>query len=208
MEFKTGNIYLVRYREYKHDPTPLILVLYPGHFADFHSAKPMELMHAINLNYLKSALSEGVYKMIALIVTKQLSGRDTHALYHDYIKNNLHPVIRHAYRTYNPAKITNPKLVSKGFNESLGFIQKMKLSLTRSQKQQQVERLVKTKVDAAKAVERISTSIISHGLNSTISLEEAEKRARLYMAEIQKAKRPEEIDFTKFTRLLALRKKP
>lgn len=205
--FKIGHIYLTRYRAYKQDPTPLILVLYPGRYADFKTAKPMDLLHGINLNYLKAGMIEDVYKMIGMIASKQLSGFNSYKLYHDYMKYNLNAAIRNAYRTYVPNKLTNAKLVSKGFRESLSFLDNLKVSLNQEQKQQKVMDLVKAKVDATKTVEKITTNIISNGLHSKISLEEAERRARLYMAEILKARRPDEIDPSKFTVILGRYKK-
>ena len=51
-----------------------------------------------------------------------------------------------------------------------------------------------------------SQSLIAGSDAKFISLEEAERRARLYMDAIAKAKRPEEIDFIKYTRILRNRK--
>lgn len=200
--FKVGCIYLTRYRAYKQDPSPLILVLYPGTIADFHTAKSATLMHAINLNYLRGGMIDSVMRFVAMVATKQLSARDMKSLYHDHIKRELNPAIRNAYRTYDPAKITSIKLVSKGFGESVAFLDAIKTTFNKDERVQKVAELVNAKVTAAKHIETVAAKVMSLGGQKGLSLEEAERRARLYMDAIAKAKRPEEIDFIKYTRIL------
>lgn len=199
-ELKTGSIYLVKYREYKQDPNPLILVLYPGTMANFNTAKPEELMHAINLNYLQAGMAKDVYRLVAMVATKQLSASKMYKLYHEYIKYNLSSAIRNAYRTYHPNKIIHPKLVSSGFKESLTLVNKLSISIQR--KEEKIIDLVKAKVEATKHIANVTKKVASQGLNTGLSLEEAERRARLYIDAINKARRPEEIDLAKYTLLL------
>lgn len=205
--YKVGSIYLVKYRSFGQDPTPLILVLYAGKYADFHSAKTKDLLHAINLNYLKADMIDDVYNMVAMIANKQMSGSNTYNLYHDYMKTNLNPILRKAYRTYDLSKMSNAKLVSKGFKESLGFLNNPKYILDKEQKQNRMKALIKAKVNAAKVIESESTKLITKNINVSLSLEEAERRARIYMDAIQKAKKPEELDLKKFTGLFGQRYK-
>jgi len=192
-ELKTGYIYLFKYRAYKQDPMPLVLVLWPGALANFNAAKPAQLVHGINLNYLKAGMLADVFRLISKIATKQLSGRNTYTLYHEYIKSNLSTVVRNAYRTYDLSKATGFKVISKGFHESLSFINKLK---PKDFKEQEVEKLVAKKVQVAKQVKTILGNQAV-----TITPEEAERRARLYLQEISKVKIPDEIDISKFTLL-------
>jgi len=192
MELKIGHIYWFRYHAYQHDPTPLVLILWPGNKRTFETAKPMHLMHGLNLNYLKAGIADDVYRMIAQIATKTLTS-NTQKLYDEYLR--MLPATRIAYRTYNPEKISGAKLVSAGWKESLSFINKFK---KKEQIEAQIVKLVHSKVIAAKNVTKIIKETKSLG---KITADEAEARARQYLSAIAKVKRPEVLDPSKYTML-------
>lgn len=204
-DLELGSIYLVRYRGKNiHDATPLILVLWPGAPRHFNTAKPMQLAHGINLSYLRGAMMDDVYKMIAMISTRRLSANNVHKLYHEYMKINIPGALRIAYRTYDPGQITGAKLVSKGFKESLGKLSKLK-QLTgvqeKIEQENKIAALVRKKVQAAKNIKLI---IKNKDSMTQMTAVEAEKRARLYLKQIEAIKNPDKLDPTKFTTLFGV----
>lgn len=204
-KLEIGSIYLIRYRGKKvTDPTPVVLILWPGAPSDFGTAKPLQLAHGINLNYLDGSALNNIYTMIAQISTKQLSANNVYKLYHDYMRIQTPQAIKKAYRTYDPSGMTGAKLISKGFKESLGAINKF--IKTSKQKEEKVFQLVKQKVEAGK---NIKTIISDPSKLNNMSEKEANKRAREYLKAIEAIKNPDKLDPKKFTTLFGtnLRKK-
>ena len=133
MKLKAGNIYLFKYFRYKQDKQPLVLVLYHGmntlkDKATLHG-KPQEIhheiIHGININYLKDDLTEELIDMMVKIAMKELNAKDMYRFYHTYIKRNLLPIISKAYRIYLVNSIGNPVPVSRGYNETRNFLLNM-----------------------------------------------------------------------------------
>ena len=141
MKMKTGSVYWFKYNNFKHDRTPIALILYPG-----DGKSPC---HAININYLPDNLTERVIKFITMVASRQLSDRNMRGLYHDYIKKKLNPVVQLAYRTYSPKEISGPKIICKGFDESLGFLYRYKTKFTKKETKK-LHTIIKTKVVAGK----------------------------------------------------------
>lgn len=202
MTIKTGHIYWFKYAKHVNDPEPLVLVLWPGKGSDWNHVKPAELMHGINLNYLAPALTTDLVKMIARIAAGRLSGGDTYRLYHDHMKRALHPVIKAAYRTYDPDGVRSVKEVSRGFSETTKVLDALmrKFGSLPEGKEREVERLVKGKIDAARS------AMAMFGPSSRLTPDEAERRAREYMAAIAAAREPGKIDPKAFTMLYGRRR--
>ena len=105
MKLKAGNIYKIKYTRYERDPYPLILVLYVDD----------DFVHAINLNYLTTALTDKVIEMVAQIAQKQLKFTNMYQHYHGWMKKKLPLVVRNGYRTYKPKSIANITSVANGY---------------------------------------------------------------------------------------------
>jgi len=145
MRMKTGSVYWFKYNKYKHDKTPIALILWPG--------DSKSLCHAINLNYLPNDLNEKVIQFITKVASGKLSANDMRSLYHSYIKKRLHPVIQRAYRTYKPKEISYPRLVCNGFNETLGWLYKFKSKLTKKETTK-LQKRIATKINVVKEVKK------------------------------------------------------
>jgi len=182
MKLRTGNIVWFRYNKYKHDKEPIVLILYGG--------KP--LVHAINFHYLKKELEDRVYNFIIKVISKELSAKDMRSLYHDYIKGRMHPVVKRAYRTYKFEEINRPIVISKGFHETVGFLQKFKKKLSKKNIKQ-LKTVVMKKVDAGKEAKK--------NVLQNITPQEAERRAKKYMKMIRKIKPDTKIDWDQFTKI-------
>lgn len=142
MRLKTGYIVWFRYAKYKHDRRPLALILYGGG----------PLVHAINLHYLDTDLNDKVINFIIKIISKELSARDMRALYHDYLKKKLHPVIQRAYRTYKIDEIAKPVLVSRGFHETVGYLDRFTRKKYDKKEINQIKKKIKKQIKAEKEI--------------------------------------------------------
>ena len=194
MNLKIGHIYWFRYNGTKkkiHDPQPMVLVLWPGRQSDWSHAKEIELMHGINLNYLEPMMTDDLVKMISMIAAGRMSGSNTFKLYHDYMKRHLSPVIYSGYRTYDPDMMRSVKEVSHGFEETTRVLDslKRKVGTLPAQQEVQVQKLITSKLNAAKMVQKIVSNV--HAVTtSRLSDAEAEQKAIEYMAAVVKAKKP------------------
>lgn len=107
-----GTIYKMGlYQNWKHDPAPLIFVMYSG---------PMRFTHAsghytdgINLNYLTAQDKMWLARTIYLMRKggQQMNGR----LFYRLLKTQRYNIVKTAYRRYHTSMINRPRLVSAGF---------------------------------------------------------------------------------------------
>ena len=99
-----GTIVKMTYSNYKHDPAPLIFVLYSG----------IKYTHALNLNYLAPQEKQYIGRLIYAIKRgNQII--DGHSLYMILKRDVYYSIVRKCYRTYFSNLIMNPKMVSAGF---------------------------------------------------------------------------------------------
>lgn len=99
-----GTIVKMRYSNFKHDPAPLILVLYSG----------VKYTHALNLNYLSIQEKQYIGRLLySLKMGKQVI--DGRVLYRLLKRDVYNSIIRKCYRTYFSNMILQPKMVSAGF---------------------------------------------------------------------------------------------
>jgi len=104
-KLSAGNIYNFHYRRYKHDPYPMVLVLYCDD----------KLCHALNFHYLIENESDELIHMIAALATRSMKSRSMYTHYHNWMKRNIPGVIKNAYRTYKPNHITENKQITRGY---------------------------------------------------------------------------------------------
>ena len=106
-----GTIYSMRYQNFKHDPMPLIFVLYSGprHFVHVSG----HYTDGINLHYLTYSDRMWFARMIYLVKkgNQQMNPR----LFYRFLKLNRPNIVRTAYRRYHTSMIGNPKMVSAGW---------------------------------------------------------------------------------------------
>jgi len=104
-----GTIYKIGlYRNYKHDPSPLILVMYSGNMSFVH--KSGHYTDGINLNYLDNMQKAWLAKAIYTI---RKSGQIMNgATLYNFIKINNPTIISKAYRRYHTEMFSSPKMVS------------------------------------------------------------------------------------------------
>ena len=99
-----GTIVKMTYSNYKHDPNPLIFVLYSG----------IKYTHALNLNYLNFQEKQYLGRLIyALKRGNQII--DGHSLYLVLKRDVYYTIVRKCYRTYFSNLIMSPRMVSAGF---------------------------------------------------------------------------------------------
>lgn len=98
-----GTIVSMTYLNFKHDPTPNILVMYSG----------MRYTHGINLNYLSNEDKQWIGRILFMIkkANQMIDGRTLYLM----IKGQRPSIIRTAYRTYHTRYISGPRMVSAGF---------------------------------------------------------------------------------------------
>lgn len=98
-----GTIVSMTYLNYKHDPTPNILVMYSG----------MRYTHGINLNYLSNDDKQWIGRILYMIKrgNQVIDGRTLYLM----IKSQRPSIVRSAYRMYHTKYIANPRMVSAGF---------------------------------------------------------------------------------------------
>ena len=102
--FQRGHIYRVSYRGYKHDPDPLVLILWAGD----------GMVHAININYLHKDIRDDMVDVLATMAMGLVDWRDAYKFYHDYLKHRAPHIISLAYRTYKAELIKGAQYVSSG----------------------------------------------------------------------------------------------
>ena len=100
----TGTIVRMAYSNYKHDPNPLILVLYSG----------IKYTHALNLNYLTPQDKAYLLKLIYMLKNspQPVNPRNVYAV----LKRDVYySIVRKAYRTYFSNMILHPMTMSNGW---------------------------------------------------------------------------------------------
>lgn len=100
----TGTIVKMAYSNYKHDPAPLILVLYSG----------VKYTHALNLNYLSTQEKQYLMRLIYAL-KKGNQPVNTRAVYMLLKRDVYYSIVRKSYRTYFSNMILNPRVVSNGW---------------------------------------------------------------------------------------------
>lgn len=99
-----GTIVKMTYSNYKHDPSPLIFVLYSG----------IKYTDALNLNYLGQQEKQYLGRLIyALKRGNQII--DGHSLYLILKRDVYYNIVRKCYRKYFSNLIMGPRMVSAGF---------------------------------------------------------------------------------------------
>lgn len=193
MKVQRGYIYRIAYREYKHDPFPLILVLYADE----------DKVHALNLNYLSNRLTNQVINMITDVATKRISGDNAYGFYHRHLKRFLPAVIKYCYRTYFTSKITSPKKISEGFYQTRGILGKLKRFYS-DQEYNDIKKKVKQSIKDANNPEtekkQVKRMFRLFKENEKLSPKELEERVRKYLDHVNdiKIKNPK-IDWSEFT---------
>lgn len=105
-----GTMVSFTYLNFKHDPTPMIFVMYSG----------MRYTHGINLHYMSNDDKMWFGRMIYLLKkgNQVIDGRTLYQM----IKMQRPSIIRRCYRMYFTQFIQNPRMVSAGFT-ALGKLQ-------------------------------------------------------------------------------------
>lgn len=99
-----GTIVKMSYANFKHDPNPLILVLYSG----------VKYTHALNLNYLSHNEKQYIGRLLySLKMGRQII--DGKTLYLLLKRDVYRSIVSKAYRQYFSNMIMHPKMVSPGF---------------------------------------------------------------------------------------------
>lgn len=143
-----GTIVSFTYLNFKHDPTPNILVMYSG----------MRYTHGINLNYLSIADKQWIGNVIYMIKAnnQMVDGRTLYLM----MKAQRPSITKTAYRMYKTPYVANARMVCAGFTpmEKLEhetndpFIQSLKAYLNPSSV---VRRKEQQNYDSAELQERI-----------------------------------------------------
>lgn len=99
-----GTFVKMNYSNYKHDPSPLIFVLYSG----------IKYTDGLNINYLNFQEKQYLGRLVyALKRGNQVI--DGHSLYMVLKRDVYHNIVRKSYRKYFSNLIMNPKMVSSGY---------------------------------------------------------------------------------------------
>lgn len=98
------------YRNWKHDPAPLIYVMYSGQMRFVHTSG--HYTDGINLNYLSSA--DKMWFARALYLMRKGNQQMTAPVFYRFLKLQRPNIVKTAYRRYHTNMIANPKLVSAG----------------------------------------------------------------------------------------------
>lgn len=193
IKIERGYIYRIAYREYKHDPFPLILVLY----ADDNK------IHALNLNYLSNRLTNQLIGLITDVATKKVAADNAYSFYHRHLKRFLPAVIKICYRTYFIKKVSSPKKISEGFYQTRGILGKLK-RIYSDKEYNDIKKKVKTSIKEANnpetEVKRVKRLFKLFRENEKLSPKELEARVKLYLEHVNdiKIKNPK-IDWSVFT---------
>ncbi len=100
----TGTIVKMTYSNYKHDPEPLILVLYSG----------VKYTHALNLNYLTP--QDKAYLLRLIYQLKNANQPVNPRVVYQILKRDAYySIVRKSYRTYFSNMIVQPRTVSNGW---------------------------------------------------------------------------------------------
>jgi hypothetical protein len=106
-----GTIYTMRYRNWKHDPSPLIFVMYSGPRTFVHVSG--HYTDGINLHYLN--MSDRMWFARMIYLTKKGSQKMAPYLFYRFLKMNRPSIIRDGYRRYHTSMIGGPRMVSAGW---------------------------------------------------------------------------------------------
>ncbi len=106
-----GCIYEMNYRNFKHDPQPLIFVMYSGYKTFVH--KSGFYTDGLNLNYMDYNDRAWLGRMIYL--AKKGNQRMQPYLFYRFLKMNRPNIIRKCYRRYHTNMMLKPRMVSAGF---------------------------------------------------------------------------------------------
>lgn len=99
-----GTFVKMNYANYKHDPSPLIFVLYSG----------IKYTDGLNINYLNFQEKQYLGRLVyALRRGNQVI--DGHSLYLILKRDVYYSIVRKCYRKYFSNLIMNPRMVSSGF---------------------------------------------------------------------------------------------
>lgn len=98
-----GTIVSFRYLNFKHDPNPMIFVMYSG----------QKYTHGLNFHYMDDADKQWLGRMIYLIKkgNQILDGRTLYMM----LKSQRPSIVRKCYRMYHTGMIQGVKMVSAGF---------------------------------------------------------------------------------------------
>lgn len=100
----TGTVVKMTYTNYKHDPNPLILVLYSG----------VRYVHALNLNYLTP--QDKAYLLRLIYQIKNGAQTINPRIIYQILKRDVYyTIVRKSYRKYFSNMIINPYTVSNGW---------------------------------------------------------------------------------------------
>lgn len=99
-----GTIVKMTYSNYKHDPNPLIFVLYSG----------IRYTHALNLNYLNFQEKQYIGRLIYALKRGNQS-IDGHTLYLLLKRDVYRSIVRKSYRKYFSNMIMSPRMISAGY---------------------------------------------------------------------------------------------
>jgi len=101
-----GCIYKFYYKNFKHDPNPLVWVQYSD----------QKYTHAINLNYLD--YGDKVWLMRAIYNIKKGAQKIDGFVFYQFLKANRPTIVKKAYRLYFTNMIIGHKLVSEGITDN------------------------------------------------------------------------------------------
>lgn len=193
MKLERGYIYRIRYKQYKHDPFPLVLVLYSD----------SDKTHCLNFNYLSDRLTARLITLITDVATKRVSGDNAYSFYHRHLKKILPGVVRVAYRTYFTNKMTHAKKVTEGFYQTSGFLSRLKRFYSNQEYAEirsKIRSAIKKSNDPETEVTRVKRMFRLFKPNERLSPKQLEARVRLYLEHINdiKIKNPK-IDWSAFT---------
>lgn len=106
-----GTIYKIgTYQNWKHDPAPLIYIMYSGPM-NFKNTSG-HYTDGINLNYLTAADKAWFARAIYLM---RKGGQQMNApIFYRFLKMNRPNIVRTAYRRYHTSMLNRPRLVSAG----------------------------------------------------------------------------------------------
>lgn len=98
-----GTIVSFRYLNFKHDPNPMIFIMYSG----------QQYTHGLNFHYMSDTDKQWFGNMIYLIKkgNQILDGRTLYMM----LKSQRPSIIRSCYRKYHTGMIQGPRMVSAGF---------------------------------------------------------------------------------------------
>lgn len=118
MKLERGCIYSAKYKRYRVDRSPTLLVLWTDGVK----------LHAINLNYLDAAKAGEAASFVSRHLETVVTNYDAYAFYHRYVKRQAGSVVRAAYRTYFVRELRNAKAVSANALQSINVLRGLESS--------------------------------------------------------------------------------